>query len=555
MKNAHSGSLMQRMSLNMLLMGIMAMLVIFLLLLAAAGTAGNRLSSQALAELKELGVGQLNAANRAQLNTSLAREELGDYLDAWREGAPQAEVVAQRDAARRALGNAQRRYSELAALPVDPQSERASYLEALGQHFTHLLNGLFTPALETSQLAEALAIQSRIRSAERELDQAMREFVRFAETRALEFQERDAQFSRLITIASLVLIVLALTAVVLARWMLVRHVLRPVDDALGHLGAISEGDLTRRVDVAGCKEISTLLSGLSAMQQQLGTLVGQIKQSTDSINLGADEIAKGGEDLAARTEEQASALQQTAASMEELTATVKHNAGHAQEADGLTASAATTAEQSGEELQRTLTMMAQLSESSRQVQQIVDTIDAITFQTNILALNASVEAARAGEHGRGFAVVAQEVRTLASRSSTAAKEIRQILGENVKQITQSAQQAEKSGSMLKEMVAAIQRVSTLMSEIASATHQQQAGIEQISTAVNQMDAVTQQNAALVQQSSAAAGSLSDQAALLTQLVNRFSVAGQAAPPPSARLVNVVPAPARLPSREPEWANF
>lgn len=546
---------MQRMSLNMLLTGIMVMLVIFLLLLAAAGMVGNRLSSQALAETTELGIKQLNAANRAQLNTTLSRERLGTYLEAWREGATQDELADLRDAAASAINNAQRRYQELAAIAYDAESQRAPYITAVQESLTHLLDELLIPSLGARQLPEALSLYTRTASAERQLERAMSEFVSFAEGRALEFQARDKQTSSGIMAASLAFIVLALIAVVMARWMVTRNVLRPVDDALDHLGAISGGDLTRQVNIAGCKEARALLAGLSSMQVQLAMLVGQIKESTESINLGAGEIAKGSEDLASRTEEQASALQQTAASMEELTATVKHNAEHAREADELTTSAASAAQRSGEQLQHTLEMMAQLSESSRQVQQIVDTIDAITFQTNLLALNASVEAARAGEHGRGFAVVAHEVRTLASRSSNAAKEIRQILGENVQQITKSAKQAEKSGGMLKEMVAATKRVSALMSDIAAATREQQAGIEQISTAVNQMDAVTQQNAALVQQSNAAAGSLSDQSMLLSELVGRFSVSDQL----THKRPPMVKSPQHklraLPSHELEWAHF
>ncbi|GAA0578614.1 methyl-accepting chemotaxis protein [Halomonas salifodinae] len=555
MEKTHSSSLIHRISINMLLTGLMATLITFLLLQAFAGMAGNRMSSQAVAELSELGIRQLNAANRTQLHTSLSRERLGEYLEAWREGASQRQLAGLRDRAESAIRNAESRYRELTAIPVDPQSQRGQYLNAIEQQVSLLLNELLKPALESSQLSAAQSLLSRITVTEQELERSMSEFVRYAEARSLEFKAQDEQNSSLIMTLSLILIAISVIAAFIAYRILMRNVIRPIDKALTHLDTISNGDLTQGVDIAGCKEINALSKGLATMQAQLAALVERIKDSTESISLGAGEIAKGSEDLAARTEEQASALQQTAASMEQISSTVKHNAAHAQEADTLSTSAEKSAEQSGKELQQALQMMVQLSESSRQVQKIVDTIDGITFQTNILALNASVEAARAGEHGRGFAVVAQEVRTLASRSSEAAKEIRQIIGKNVQQITSSAEQAQKSGDMLNEMLAATQRVSSLMSEIASATIQQQAGIEQVSTAVNQMDAVTQQNAALVQESNAAAGSLSDQATLLNQLVARFTVVDSFSDRPSIPRTTALSKSRALPSRELEWTSF
>lgn len=555
METPHPSSLINRLSLKVLITGLMVTLITFLLLQAFAGMAGNRMSSQAVAELSELGIRQLNAANRTQLHITLSREKLGEYLEAWREEASQSQLSRLRDRAESAINNAENRYRELTAIPVDPQSQRAPYLNAIEQQADLLLNELLKPALEASQLSAAQSLLTRITVTEEELERSMSEFVRYAEARSLEFKAQDEQNSSLIMTLSLVLIVISVIAAFVAYRILMRNVIRPIDKALTHLDTISNGDLTQAVDIAGCKEINALSKGLSTMQAQLAALVERIKNSTESISLGAGEIAKGSEDLAARTEEQASALQQTAASMEQISATVKHNAAHAQEADTLSTSAAKSAEQSGKELQQTLQMMVQLSESSRQVQKIVDTIDGITFQTNILALNASVEAARAGEHGRGFAVVAQEVRTLASRSSEAAKEIRQILGKNVQQITSSAEQAQKSGDMLNNMLAATQRVSSLMSEIASATIQQQAGIEQVSTAVNQMDAVTQQNAALVQESNAAAGSLSDQATLLNQLVARFTVMDSLSERPSMPRKTALSKSHALPSRALEWTSF
>ncbi|MDR5899215.1 methyl-accepting chemotaxis protein [Halomonas vilamensis] len=548
-------STMPRLSLSAIFTSILLIFMIIILVLSIVSLAGNRKNSEAVNELTELGIQQLNNANLAYLNISLARERFGDYITAREEGTPRGELASLHEAATRSLNNAQSRVQRLASIAVDPQSQRAPYINAINTNMLHLLDELLVPALAADELSEAITFQPQIARADRQLTRSLTDFARFAESRAMTFQKQNKQFSSYITIASIALFILSLLTTFFVRHWLKRSVIRPVDVALAHLTAISKGDLTESIHPKGCKELSSLLSGLVTMQSQLALLVGQIQQSTENIAYGAGEIAQGGESLASRTEEQASALQQTAASMEELTTTVKNNADHTREANTLTTSAADAAEQSGSELEFTLQMMSELAESSNQVQEIVGTIDGIAFQTNLLALNASVEAARAGEHGRGFAVVAEEVRTLASRSANAAKEIRELLNHNVKQITNSAEQAEKSGTLLREMVSSTRRVSSLMSEIATATQQQQSGIEQISTAVNQMDAVTQQNASLVEQSSTAAASLNDQAALLSKLVKRFHIENRVSSTNNPQNLESRVKLGVLADNKPEWSSF
>jgi methyl-accepting chemotaxis protein len=262
------------------------------------------------------------------------------------------------------------------------------------------------------------------------------------------------------------------------------------------------------------------------MQQSLVTTVSAVRGSTDSIYTGAGEIAAGSNDLSARTEQQAASLEETAASMEELTATVKQNSDNARQATLLAKNASETAARGGHVVDNVVRTMNEIADSSQQIAHITGVIDSIAFQTNILALNAAVEAARAGEQGRGFAVVAGEVRTLASRSAQAAKEIKGLIENSVSRVNTGSEQVSEAGTTMKEIVAAVTRVTDIMGEISSASDEQSRGIEQVSLAVSQMDSVTQQNAALVQESATAAAALEDQSEQLRQAVAAFRLNGK-----------------------------
>jgi methyl-accepting chemotaxis protein len=267
----------------------------------------------------------------------------------------------------------------------------------------------------------------------------------------------------------------------------------------------------------------SLLYSLAAMKEQLATIVRGIKTSSQSISMAASEIAQGNTDLSQRTEEQAASLEETAASMEELTTTVRHNADNAKQAAALAGSASLTAQRGGEVVARVVDTMQGISDSASKVAEIISVIEGIAFQTNILALNAAVEAARAGEEGRGFAVVAGEVRTLAQRSATAAKEIGALIGESVQRVDAGSKLVSEAGATIGEIMTSVQRVTDIVGEISSASAEQSVGIEQVNQAVSQMDEVTQQNAALVEQASAAAQSMADQSNSLRQAVSIFNV--------------------------------
>lgn len=297
--------------------------------------------------------------------------------------------------------------------------------------------------------------------------------------------------------------------------------LNPLKAVMEHIRIIASGDLTHRNPTQGCLEISDVAQSLHHMQQELAQTVTAVRRGSDTIYTGASEIASGNNDLSSRTEEQAASLEQTAASMEQLTATVKQNTDNARQAAQLASTASQTAVLGGQAVGNVVDTMQKIAESSQQIAHITSVIDGIAFQTNILALNAAVEAARAGEQGRGFAVVAGEVRTLASRSAQAAKEIKGLIDTSASQVSTGSHQVSEAGETMKEIVRAVSSVSDIMGEITTASEEQSRGIEQVSLAVSQMDSVTQQNASLVEQSASASASLEEQAEQLRLAVATF----------------------------------
>ncbi|MBB3805167.1 methyl-accepting chemotaxis protein [Xanthomonas arboricola] len=300
----------------------------------------------------------------------------------------------------------------------------------------------------------------------------------------------------------------------------------------GMLQAIAAGDLTARMDGDFKGVFAQMRDDANATATQLAGIVGHIQTSAVSINAAASEIAAGNNDLSQRTEQQAANLEETAASMEELTSTVKQNAEGARQANQLAIGAAAVASQGGEVVGKVVDTMAGIQASSKKIADIISVIDGIAFQTNILALNAAVEAARAGEQGRGFAVVASEVRTLAQRSSAAAKEIKDLIGDSVQRVADGSQLVDQAGRTMAEIVASVQRVTDIMSEISAASQEQSAGIEQVNLTVTQMDEATQQNAALVEEATAAARAMEEQAQQLTEAVAVFKI--ERHPPLAAR---------------------
>jgi methyl-accepting chemotaxis protein len=325
-----------------------------------------------------------------------------------------------------------------------------------------------------------------------------------------------------------ILLGLGAAAVVLGALLavaLTRSITGPLAHAVALARTVAAGDLTSAIDSSAKDEVGQLLRALATMNASLLATVTEVRTGTDTIATAAREIAAGNMDLSVRTEQQASSLEETAASLEELTSTVKQNADNAREANALAVSASSVAGRGGAVVADVVATMAAISTASREIVDIIGVIDGIAFQTNILALNAAVEAARAGEQGRGFAVVASEVRTLAQRSAAAAKEIKALIDNSVRQVDTGGKLVAQAGQTMDEVVASITRVTGIMGEIAHASAEQTLGIEQINAAITQMDEVTQQNAALVEEAAGAAAALEAQAGSLARTVGAFTVQG------------------------------
>ncbi len=307
-------------------------------------------------------------------------------------------------------------------------------------------------------------------------------------------------------------------------YLLIRQMVsRPLANATRAAQQIAAGDLTTSIKSNGRDELGQLAEAINGISQGLAQVVGNVRIGTDTIAVASREIASGNADLSSRTETQASSLEETASSMEQLTGTVKQNADNARQANQLAATASTVAVKGGQVVSQVVDTMGSIKASSRKIADIISVIDGISFQTNILALNAAVEAARAGEQGRGFAVVATEVRNLAQRSASAAKEIKALIDDSVQQVDQGSKLVDDAGQTMGEIVNSVKRVADIMSEITAASQEQSAGIEQVNQAIGQMDEMTQQNAALVEQAAAAADSMQGQATELAQAVSVFKL--------------------------------
>lgn len=303
-------------------------------------------------------------------------------------------------------------------------------------------------------------------------------------------------------------------------------VIRPLSDMQGYFKRISQGNLSDTIEDRGRSEIGQLFASLKEMQVQLNDIVGRVRDNGVQIHQHVQELSRGNTDLSSRTEQQASSLEEAAASVEELTETVKQNANSAQQVCELAEQATQVANRGGSEMQQVVGNMNDISHATEEIASIVSMIDSIAFQTNLLALNASVEAARAGEHGRGFAVVANEVRNLATRSAESAGSIKTLIENVTDRIRSGGEVAGMTGETIGKVVESITQVNQLVIEIATASREQSQGIEQVNQVVTELDGVTQQNATRVEEAMASTRSLEEQAAIMSDLVERFKLSGR-----------------------------
>lgn len=295
-------------------------------------------------------------------------------------------------------------------------------------------------------------------------------------------------------------------------------------------------DLTCLADESRADEVGKTAAAFNKLLAKFSETLSAVHSSSLSVSAGSSQIAAGNEDLSSRTEEQAASLEQTSASMATLSDAVKTNSSSASRASDLADNANKLSAENGRSVKEMLLTMEDIRTSSGKISEITGLIEGISFQTNILALNAAVEAARAGEHGRGFAVVASEVRNLAQRSSSAAKEIKELIVASVQHVESGTLQAANVGENTEKVTSSINQVATIVNEIATSAAEQSRGIEQVHLAMGQMDEVTQQNAALVEEASSASRSLQGQAETLSALVSAFKLSSESGSKKSDRFV-------------------
>ncbi|TCS37419.1 methyl-accepting chemotaxis protein [Paucimonas lemoignei] len=309
----------------------------------------------------------------------------------------------------------------------------------------------------------------------------------------------------------------------LCAWWIGRSISGPLQEAIAVSKRMAAGDISEPISARGQGELLELQQALQEISERMFEIVSKVRSGTTAVATSAGFINGDNTALSGRTEAQASSLEETASSMEELTSTVRQNADNARQANQLVSHAAESAVKGGQVVDNVVATMGSIKESSRKIVDIISVIDGIAFQTNILALNAAVEAARAGEQGRGFAVVAAEVRTLAQRSASAAKEIKTLIGDSVSKVDAGSHQVDEAGDAMKDIVSSVKRVEDIMSEIAAASAEQSSGIEEINKAVMQIDGMTQQNANLVEQAAKTVVTLQDQAVRLSEAVSVFNL--------------------------------
>jgi methyl-accepting chemotaxis protein len=314
----------------------------------------------------------------------------------------------------------------------------------------------------------------------------------------------DIMFS----VVGIAIFIAVFTAVVITR-----GVVRPVNAMDAYLSELAsgDGDLTRRMDFASKDEIGKMATSLNSFVEKLEKIIIEVKGGAGSISSAAQQVASSSSSLSQGTSEQAASVEETTSSLEEMSASINQNSDNSRQMEQVASKGAREAEESGKAVNQT-------ADAMKSITQKIQIIDEIAYQTNLLALNAAIEAARAGEHGRGFAVVATEVRKLAERSQTAAKEISTLASDSVKV-------AEHSGKLLDELVPSIKKTADLVQEVASASREQSSGVNQINKAMAQVDQVMQRNASSTEELSSTAEELAAQSEALLQLMNFFKVGG------------------------------
>ncbi|MBF8223305.1 methyl-accepting chemotaxis protein [Halomonas sp. 328] len=537
-------TLLDRLSLRhlarLLLLSI-ALLVGALTLFALQVTQQSRTQ---LIELERVNVQQASSLSRLQVAALEGLTRMDRALERQLRpslGDPEAALEAiERELAIMAAAQAQFMAAPYDAAQADIRQQLAAHYEQLDEAMRAQRD-----AILRGDRAAYRALTHEAMAASHALHAEAHRFHEDADRRVADLMRRADAQARLATLG--LTLGLGLAALLLAGVAVFgqRRVLGPLREVIAHFQHISAGDLSRPIASRGRHEIGQLFAELARMQAALADMAVGVRTGGERVLTHAQQASLGNRALAGHTQQQASALEQTAAGLDQLTATVAHNAEHANQAASLSACASQRAREGSDQVVQCVATMQAIRDESGRIAEIITLIDAIAFQTNILALNASVEAARAGEQGRGFAVVAGEVRALAARSATAAEDIRRLIERSLSRIESGTELTARAGDGMRAIVTAVDEVSTLLEGISQASREQHDGIVQLNQAMRQMEGVTRQYQERALQANEAAQTLEQEARELDTLASGFTLAE----PKVRRQPEASPTrPARIPRR-------
>jgi methyl-accepting chemotaxis protein len=437
--------------------------------------------------------------------------------------APKEERAEHRASVEKELVSIEKELDAIAPLEMTDAMRRdvAGFREVVGSWSTKARAAL--DAVDAEKPAEAQQVMQSMRPLLADLEGHANGIVEGTNAQAGEQQEgMEAAVSRSnwVLVIGILLAILSTSTVVAT---MIRIITKPIDEMREKLEKVGEGDFTQRISYTGKDEVGQVARVLNDTLEKLTVVLTDVRTVATQVTASASELHGSATEISSGASEQASGFEETAASLEEITSTVRSTSDNAQQASTLARDSRGAADSGRQVVETAISAMNELSASSRQIADIITTIDEIAFQTNLLALNAAVEAARAGEQGRGFAVVANEVRNLAQRSATAAKEIKSLINNSLTKVDSGVALVNQSGDALRGIVDAVTRVSSLVGDISAATKEQTLGIDQVNKAVLQMDQVTQRNAAQTQELTATADRLTAAASHLEGSVARFKL--------------------------------